>query len=56
MTQSNGVVFGNGAFLAAPRASTDSSGQNYEIAVPTSVPLRLWLYSQHVKLADAKTT
>ena len=49
-----GVVFGNGAFLASSGVSTDGGGQNYQIAVPTGVPLYLWLFSRHVSLADAQ--
>jgi len=49
-----GVVFGNGAFLAAPQISADMGGRNYEVAVPTGAPLYLWLFSRHVALADAQ--
>lgn len=49
-----GVIFGTGAFLSAGLKSTDATGQSFEIAVPTGAPLKLWLYSQHVALADAQ--
>jgi hypothetical protein len=49
-----GVVFGNGAFLSVPLKSTDSAGRTYELAVPSGIPLRLWLFSQHVTLSDSR--
>jgi hypothetical protein len=47
-----GVFFGKGAFLAARRLASDAAGQTYQIAVPTASPLKLWLFSRHVALAD----
>jgi len=48
-----GVFAGKGGYLAASRISVDSSGQNYRMAIPTGVPLSLWLFSRHVLLADS---
>ncbi len=48
-----GVVFGNGAFLAAANTRADQTGRDYQMSIPTGVPLKLWVFSRHVTLADA---
>ncbi|HUD99950.1 MAG TPA: carboxypeptidase-like regulatory domain-containing protein [Bryobacteraceae bacterium] len=47
-----GIIFGTGASLAAQRVSVDTGGQDYRIAIPTGMPLQLWLVSGFVTLAD----
>ena len=47
-----GVKFANGAYLGATNTGVDTSGRDYEMIVPTGVPLKLWLFSHHVSLAD----
>lgn len=48
-----GVVFGSGAFLAAANTRADQSGRDYQMSIPTGVPLKLWVFSRHVTLTDA---
>ena len=48
-----GVVFGNGAFLAAELARADGTGRDYRIAIPAGAPLKLWVFSRHVTLTDS---
>jgi hypothetical protein len=48
-----GVYFGSGAFLAAQRTSVGAGTQTYSMAIPTGVPLNLWLFSRYVYLANA---
>jgi hypothetical protein len=48
-----GVEFGNGAFLAAELQKGDQTGRDYQLAVPTGVPLKLWVFSRHVTLTDS---
>jgi len=48
-----GVYFGSGAFLAARRSSVGTGIQTYSMAVPTGVPLNLWLISRYVYLSDS---
>lgn len=48
-----GVYFGSGAFLAAQRTAAGTGTQIYSMAVPTGIPLNLWLHSRFVSLADA---
>jgi len=48
-----GVFAGNGGYLAAGQVAADASGQNYRMAIPTGVPLSLWLFSRQVLLADS---
>ena len=50
-----GVVFGSGAFLAAEIARADRSGRDYQMSIPAGVPLKLWVFSRHVTLTDAKS-
>lgn len=47
-----GVIFGNGAFLAADLTRADRGGREYQMAIPTGAPLRLWIFSRHVTLTD----
>lgn len=49
-----GVVFREGAFLRAVNTAADGTGREYEISVPTDTPLKLWVFSRHVALRDAK--
>lgn len=49
-----GVKFDNEAFQAAQRVSSDSTGENYEMAIPAGVPMNLWLHSRYVTLSDAQ--
>jgi hypothetical protein len=47
-----GVRFGNGAFLGAENTGVDSAGRDYQMIIPADMPLKLWLFSRHVVLAD----
>ncbi|MBI1898203.1 MAG: carboxypeptidase regulatory-like domain-containing protein [Acidobacteria bacterium] len=49
-----GVVFGNGAFLAAEITRADQSGRDHQMSIPAGVPLKLWVFSRHVTLTDSK--
>jgi len=42
-----------GPSLSAQRASTGSGTQTYLMAIPTGVPLNLWLHSIYVTMADS---
>jgi len=48
-----GVKFRNGAFHGAENTSVDSAGRDYQVIVPAGEPLRLWLFSRDIALADA---
>jgi hypothetical protein len=48
-----GVVFGEGAFLRATNTGVDGTGRDYQISVPAGTPLKLWVFSRHVTLADS---
>jgi hypothetical protein len=48
-----GVKFGNGAYQGAQNIGVDASGRDYQIAVPAGIPLRLWIFTRDVALADA---
>lgn len=49
-----GVVFGEGAFLRAKNTAVHGAGRDYEMSVPVSTALKLWVFSRHVMLADSK--
>ena len=48
-----GIQYANGAYLGTPNTAVDSSGRDYQMAIPTGVPLKLWLFSTDVALSDA---
>ncbi len=48
-----GVVFGEGAFLRATNTGVDAAGRDYQMSVPADIPLKLWVFSRHVTLADS---
>jgi hypothetical protein len=50
-----GVVVGQGGFLGAETVNVDSSGRYFEITIPAGTPLKLWLQSRYVTLADASS-
>jgi hypothetical protein len=50
-----GVIFGEGGFLAAETANVIAGGRDFQMPIPAGVPLRLWLQSGHVTLADANS-
>ncbi len=49
-----GVVFGEGAFLRATNVSVDQAGRDYQMAIPAGMPLKLWVFSRHVTVADSR--
>jgi hypothetical protein len=49
-----GVVFGDGAFLGADNTGVDAAGRDYQMSIPTGVPLKLWAFSRHVTLTDSR--
>jgi hypothetical protein len=48
-----GVIFGNGAYLGAVNTNVDAHGRDYEMPVPSGVPLKLWIFSRQVALTDS---
>ena len=48
-----GIKFGNGAFLGPETVVSNADGRIYQMAVPTGIPLNLWLYSNELRIADA---
>jgi hypothetical protein len=48
-----GVRFGNGAYQGAQNTGVDADGRDYQIVVPASMPLQLWLFSRDIALKDA---
>lgn len=51
-----GVMFGTGAFLGAANTQIDSTGRDYQMAIPAGVPLKLWVASSRVTLVDGTGT
>ncbi|MDP2999223.1 MAG: hypothetical protein Q8N47_17175 [Bryobacterales bacterium] len=47
-----GIRTETGAFHAAYTARQDATGRDLQLTVPFDTPLRLWVYSRHVKLTD----
>ena len=47
-----GVLYANGAYQGALNTAVDSAGRSYQLAIPTSMPVRLWLFSRDVTLTD----
>jgi hypothetical protein len=47
-----GVLTGKGAFHAAAVASIDQLGRDFRLLIPKDEPLRLWVFSRHVRVAD----
>jgi hypothetical protein len=50
-----GVVYGEGGFLAADTISIDSGGRDFRMPIRAGTPLKLWLQSRYVTLADANS-
>jgi hypothetical protein len=48
-----GVIFGNGAYLAATNTGAVQFGRDYQVPVPAGTPLKLWVFSRHVTLTDS---
>ncbi|MCW5982952.1 MAG: hypothetical protein KIT09_32985 [Bryobacteraceae bacterium] len=49
-----GVRFGNGAYLGAHEVNSDTTGRDYQMAIPIGEPLNLWVFSRYVTLTDGK--
>lgn len=47
-----GIRTETGAFHAAYTVRQDAAGRDLQLTVPFDTPLRLWIYSRHVKLTD----
>ena len=47
-----GVVFGDG-ILRATNTAVAGAVREYEMSVPAGTPLKLWVFSRHVTLADS---
>ena len=48
-----GIVVGKGGFLAAERIGVDADGEDYRIAVPVNVTMRLWLHNRYFTMSDS---
>jgi len=48
-----GVIFGNGAFLAAANTGVGPFAREYQMSIPAGLPLKLWVYSRHVTFRDS---
>lgn len=49
-----GVVYGTGAYQAAPVTSVDAAGRSYQLIIPTDEAFSLRLFSSDVTLTDQK--
>jgi hypothetical protein len=47
-----GVIYGSGAYQEAPNTAVDGSGRNYQLIVPSGLPLALRLFSRDITLTD----
>jgi hypothetical protein len=48
-----GVYYANNAYTGTTNMGVDGSGRDYQRIVPVGIPLKLWLFSGDVALADA---
>lgn len=48
-----GVKYAGGAYQGAPNTGVDAGGHDYQLVIPVSEPVTLWLFSRDVGLSDA---
>jgi len=48
-----GVLYANGAYQGAVNGGFDAAGRDYQLAIPTGMPFKLWLFTRDLALTDA---